>query len=364
MATELMSGNFGVDKLKLHTEIFHVDDIKPLEIVPNRKKSGHDMAEPTALFNCNGQTIYGERAYINADGYNMTISNGRLYLEFNPSKQYDPIKLTANPNKIADSLTRIQKELKETHSIDVDLLSTGIGRIDMTAQAQMNNLVPDYKEIVSGGKKSLRFKPIDYPSGYLVGNLQRQIMAYDKGLKAQIDSQRERGIKKPSELKPSNLLRLETRLLKSEAVQSHSQFKNITHLLNADIDKYTHLYSKCVDGVLRIGQTEINFIEMNVLTDLVRTAISTQKRGQWLLFIVATLNKELPTADQFHEALKRLVFEGHITKGHISKVMGQYSAMLQQTTFARAKYINDSANSYTDRYNEFLEKLILPYKTA
>lgn len=358
------NGNFGVDKLKLHTSVFNVNDCKPLEIVPNRKKAGNDQAENTPLFNCNGQTIHGERAYINAKGYSFTINNGLAFIEFNPSKHFDVVNLTADPNKISECMATIQTDLKENHKIELDIFSTGIGRIDMTAQSEMNNIVNDYRDIVSGGKKSLRFRPTDYPSGYLIGNLQRQIMAYDKGLKKQIDYQKEMGINKPSALIPTNLLRLETRLLKSSAVQSHSQFKDITHLLNADISKQKHLYSKCVDDLLKIGQTEINFVEMNVLTDLVRTAISTQKRGQWLLFLVMTLNKELPTADQFNEALKRLFNDGLISKGHISKMMTQYTEMIQKTSFARSKYLKDTADNYSDRFNEFTQKLILPYKAS
>lgn len=361
---EILNGNFGVDKLKLHTDLFLVNDIKPLNIVPNRKKAGESSIELTPLFNSQGEIINGEKAYINTDQYNMTINNGKMYVEFNPSKQFHDSELTCNPNQIADVLKYIQTDLKEAHGIEADLFSTGISRIDMTAQAQMNRLVNDYKGIISGGKKSQRFKTTEYPSGYLTGNKTRQIMAYDKGLKLQIDEQIKLHINKPSALKPTNMLRLEARLLKSEGVQTHSQFKNIGHLLNADIDKCKHLYSKCVGDLLQIAQPKIEFIEMAILTDLVRTAYTTQKRGQWLLFLAMTLNKELPSINQFNEALRRLENEGIISRMHTYRMLKQYTELTHSTMFARAKYINDTANTFADQYNEIQDKLILPYRTA
>jgi hypothetical protein len=364
MSTEILNGQFGVDKLKLFTNQFVVNDTKHLEIIPNRKKAGNNDIEHTPLFNSDGENITGEKAFLNSKDYNVTIKNGLFYLEFNPSKFYDSVKLTADPNKIADRLTTIKQDLKDQYKIDVELMSTGISRIDMTAQSKMVHLCNDYRAIISGGKKSLRFQSTDYPDGYLTGNLQRQLMSYDKGLKLQIDQLKERGITKKSTLQPTNQLRLETRLLNSSAVKSHSQFKDITHLLNGNIDQYKHLYSKCVNDLLRIEQPQIEFIEISVLTDLMITAYTTQARGQWLLFVIMALNKytELPSIDQFNESLKRMQSKGVISTMHVSRMIKQYQSMVHQTRFASAKYFNDKSDNYVNMYNEIQDKLILPYK--
>ena len=364
MSTEILNGQFGVDKLKLFTNQFVVNDTKHLEIIPNRKKAGNNDIEHTPLFNSDGENITGEKAFLNSKDYNVTIKNGLFYLEFNPSKFYDSVKLTADPNKIADRLTTIKQDLKDNYKIDVELMSTGISRIDMTAQSKMVHLCNDYRAIISGGKKSLRFQSTDYPDGYLTGNLQRQLMSYDKGLKLQIDQLKERGITKKSTLQPTNQLRLETRLLNSSAVKSHSQFKDITHLLNGNIDQYKHLYSKCVNDLLRIEQPQIEFIEISVLTDLMITAYTTQARGQWLLFVIMALNKytELPSIDQFNESLKRMQSKGIISTMHVSRMIKQYQSMVHQTRFASAKYFNDKSDNYVNMYNEIQDKLILPYK--
>ena len=145
MSTEILNGQFGVDKLKLFTNQFVVDDTKHLEIIPNRKKAGNTEIEHTPLFNSDGENITGEKAFLNTQDYNVSIKNGLFFLEFNPSKFYDSVKLTADTNKIADRLTNIKNELKDNYKIDVDLFSTGISRLDITAQSEMSNKCNDYK---------------------------------------------------------------------------------------------------------------------------------------------------------------------------------------------------------------------------
>jgi len=348
---------FGVDKLKLFTTDFEISSVIPWNIVPNRKKAGQESAEEIPLFVSGGKVVNGEKAYINGNGYNMTIHNGKLFVEFNPSNHYHPHELTADPNRIADFMAKIQQESKEVHRIGSDLFTAGLGRLDITAQAEMDNLVPDYKDIVSGGKKSLRFRKTDYPNGHLSGNDTRQICTYDKGMKLQIDQQLKN-------IMSTNFQRIETRLLKAEAVKTHSQFKNVSHLLNCRPDQLHHAYFKSVHQILNIGQTEIEFIEMNVLTDLVRTAIQTNKQGQWLLFVAMTLADRMPSVDQFTETLKRLETENIVPLSTRKRLVKQYSELKHKTDFARSRYIDKSANSYADRYKEFTEKLILPYRTA
>lgn len=350
--------NFGIDKLKLHTQLFDVDSTKEWNIVPNRKKAGQDTAEQTPLFGCNGEIVTGEKAYINTDKYSVTINNGRLYAEFNPSKFYHHFDLTADTDKIANVVSFIQKELKETHKTNVDLFSTGIGRLDITAQAQMNCLTTDYKDIISNGKPSMKFKQKEYPNGFLIGNLQRQVCTYDKGLKNQIDNQ----IKNPQ---PTNFQRLETRILNSKAIGSHSEFKNLTHLLNGNIKQLYSAYSKSIDDLLTIGQTEIKFIEMDTLTDLIKNTLQqSKKRGQWLLDIVMVLGDNLPNANQFKEALTRLYAQDIISKTHYHRIVKDYKHRLHISQMLKGRYLQQTADSYEERFKDFTQKLILPYKTA
>jgi hypothetical protein len=352
------NGNFGIDKLKLHTEHFEVSDIKPWNIVPNRKVAGKDIVEQTPLFNSNGELVNGEKAYINTPTYNLTINNGRVWVELNPSKIHHQTDLVYDTNIIAEQLKTIQKECKEVHNLDLDIFSTGIGRIDITAQAKMNNLVPDYKDIIINGNRHKRLRQSEYPNGFSIGNLSRQVCTYDKGMKLLIDNQ----IKNPQS---TNFQRLETRLLNSKGVQSHSEFKHLTHLLNGNVGQLHSAYSKSINQILSIGQTEISFVEMNTLTDLIRTSIQTfDKRGKWFLFLIATLGSNLPNPNQFEEAYGRLYAEGMVKKKQFFKMIGEYKELKHQSDFAKGRYLQDTANSYEQRFKEFTEKLILPYKIA
>lgn len=350
--------NFGIDKLKLHTEFFEVSDITPWNIQPNRKKSGQEIAETTPLFGCNGEIVSGEKAYINTEKYNASIHNGRLYVEFNPSKFYHPFHLTTDPNKVADVLKYIQTDLKDNHKTDIDLFNTGIGRVDITAQAEMKCLTTDYKEIISNGKPSMKFKQKEYPNGFLIGNLQRQICAYDKGLKSQIDNQ----LKNPQ---PTNFQRLETRILNSKAVTTHSEFKYITHLLNGNVKQLHSAYSKSIEQLLNIGQTEIKFIELDTLTELIKnTILHSPKRGKWLLDVVMVLGDNLPNSNQFKEALTRLYADDIIKKTHYHRTVKEYTHRLHVSMMLKSRYQQQTADSYEDRFRDFTEKLILPYKVA
>jgi hypothetical protein len=351
------NGNFGIDKLKLHTDQFEVSNTNPWNIVPNRKVAGKDIVEQTPLFNSNGELVNGEKAYINTPTYNLTINNGRVWVELNPSKIYHQTDLVSDTNIIAEQLKVIQNECREVHKLDLDIFSTGIGRIDITAQAQMTNLVPDYKDIISNGKKSLRFKQTEYPNGFLLGNKQRQVCSYDKGMKLLIDNQ----IKNPQS---TNFQRLETRLLNSGAIQSHSEYKHLTHLLNGSVGQLHSAYSKSIGQILSVGQAPINFIEMNTLTDLIRTSVQTSKKGQWFNYFLAVFGSNLPTPNQFKEALKRIQNEGVLSKSLVDEKVIYYTELKHQAEFGKARLQIDTANSYEQRFTEFNEKLILPYKIA
>lgn len=364
MSRAEIRGNFGVDKLKLFTSNFQVNDKQPLEIVPNRKKAGSLSIEETPLFMLGSEQVTGERAYINADNYTLKIEKGLFWMEYNPSKYYDPVKLTSDPNQIAESLNTIQSEILNKYKIEVDLLNTGISRIDMTAQSEMKGICKDYYKIISAGKKSLRFNKTDYPSAFLLGNGARQIMTYDKGLQSQVQQQRLRNINKPSALKESNFLRLETRLLKAESVKAHSQFKNISHLLDAEKSKYFHLYSKCVGDLLRIEQPEIEFVEMNTLTDFIKTTYTTSKRGQWLPILFATFGNDIPNTETFSKALKRLEDEEIIQRQQSWKMLRQYEKTYNLSRFLRDKYLQDSSDNYTNMFNEIHTKFIQPFQIA
>lgn len=350
--------SFGIDKVHLFTDLYSIDSVTPWNIRPTTKKAGEDKAAENVLFTANGQNVYGGAAYINKPGYTAELKYGKLHVQFNPSKHYHDYHLTADQDKIATVLKSIETDLKETMSTETDLFSMSISRLDLTAQAVMSKTCPHYDQVINGSKVLRRAPKTEYPHGFLMGNKTRQVVTYDKGLK----DLKDKGYK---DIQPSELLRVETRNLNASAMKMHTPFSNIMDLLSADQDKYNYAYSKCLHANLNIEQQTINFMELSALTDLLRTTKMTHSR-QWLYMAIAVLSNgsKLPTAAQFERAILPLINEGIIDRTSAWRSVKNYQKLTQETRFLSTRLYQESETNSIELHKEFIDKLILPYKTA
>jgi hypothetical protein len=349
---------FGVDKLHLFTEHFDVSDLQPWNLVPNTKRAGETDIEHTPLLSVHGETVHGQKLYVNSQDYTAEVKHGRLHVQFNPSKMHHDFHLVSDMDKIADAITRVQNHLKETLHTDADLFTAGVSRIDITAQAAMQMPVPHYDAIIRGAKNLKRAPRTEYPHGFLMGNGARQLCTYDKGLKIEIDS----GIKDPL---PSNFMRVETRMLNARAVKQHTPFETVTDVLTAG-NKFQWAYTKTAGELLRIQQQQMQMVELSAVGDLVRTAMAAKPR-QWLQFVMLILSETgqgMPTAAEFEQALVPLVHEGIIHRKTLWQNVRDYSAMMHQTQMMRARYQQQTEQNYADRHAEFIAKFIEPYRVA
>jgi len=347
---------FGIDKLHISTDQYQVDDITPWNIKPNIKKAGELTAIETPLFVSNGEIINGAGAYVNQPTYTAEIKYGRLHIQFNPSKQYHPYHLTTNQDKLAETLKFIETDLKAKLCTDADLFSSGISRMDLTAQQSMRFTTPSYDQVIKGSRSLKRAPKTEYPHGFLIGNLTRKLCTYDKGLKLQLDQ----GFKVSD---PTNLLRVETRNLKASAIKDHTPFKNTIDILTAKPGQFELAYSNCLNALLKIDQAPINFIELNALTDLLITTKQTYPR-QWLMFSMMILSRSnsMPTTEQFEQALIPLVHLGELSRTSLWRAVKDYQSLLHKTKLMQTRLNNDSTNNYIDLHKEFKDQFILPYK--
>ena len=353
------NNNFGVDKLLVFTDCFEIADIKPWNYAPNTKQAGEQEIEHKHLVNIAGEPITGAKLYINKPGYSAEIKHNQMYVQFNPSKYFHPSDLVSDPNKIAEVINSIQVDMKETMQTDISLQNSGISRIDITAQAEMDKPVPTYDSIISGAKQLKRAPKTEYPNGFLIGNGQRKICTYDKGLKLQLDS----GIKTTD---PTNFLRIEPRFLNARAVKDHTAFRTVNDLLNADIDKLKWSYSKTFADLLQIDQTQMHFVELTALTNLIETVQTTHKR-QWLQFLLLVLsqgNSSLPSVTQFEQALIPLVHADKISRSTQWRAVKDYQKIIHQTRLINSAYQKQSETNYAEQHQEFMNKFINPYKVA
>jgi hypothetical protein len=353
-------GNFGCDKLKLWHRDFAISNSREWAVIPNRKQPGEDKAHCTTLFSdAQGNYIQGERAYVNDEHFTAEVKNGLLFVTLNPSKLYHPFELTADSNQINEAVNRVQGVLKQNYGCEVNLINAGIGRIDITAQAQMNKIVPFYDSVIKAAKGSKRAPSTEYPNGFLIGNAVRELCTYDKGLKNAIDSRQQQPLS-------SNFMRSETRLLKSSGVKAHSTFAQLSDLLEQGERGMKYTYSRNLNALLPLQQ-EIPFIELSTLSDLLRQQINLHKQGQWLPVFIAILCKDdltLPTAKEFESILTPLVSDEIISLRTAHRKRNEYQKMMHTITSSRAQYFADRERNYADMHREFKEKLIEPYLIA
>lgn len=354
------SGAFGIDKLHLFTESFEVSDLTPWNVKPNTKRAGETDAEQTPLLCVNGETVHGEKMYLNAPGlYTAEVKHGRLHVQFNPSKLFHPFNLISDPDRLADAITQVQTHMREQLRTDADLFTMGIGRIDPAAQAGMDKPVPFYDGVVRSAKNMKRAPRTEYPHGFLMGNASRQVCTYDKGLKLDIDSGKKDRI-------PSNLLRVETRMLNPRAVRQHTPFATVADLLQTDAPrKLQYAYTKTLTDLLQMQQTRVQFPDLAAITDLIRT-VRAEKPRQWLQFVMLVLctGNTLPTQVEFEMALVPLVHEGIINRTTQWRAAKEYRVISHQTQMLRSSLHKQTESNYADLHTEFNRKFFQPYKVA
>jgi hypothetical protein len=274
---------FGIDKLHLSTDQYALSDIEQWEHVPNRKKAGAKKVEPLPLVGVNGETLYGEKLYVNEQHYSAQFKHNRLMIAFNPSKFFDPYRLTADADQIAHVITYIQNDLRERKGCEAELFAANLTRIDFTAQSTMSKPVPEYDAVIRAARERKRAPRTEYPHGWLMGNKQRQVCTYDKGLKFMQDTYTKAD-------QPTNLLRVESRILNGKTLRSSTLFANVSDILDRGLAPMHYAYHTTRQALLNVEQSQIQLsddADLSALTELLRTAI-IEKCKKALDFFVLT----------------------------------------------------------------------------
>jgi len=340
------------NKLHISTDCFSVSDLTNWNHVPNSKKAGNVKTEETPLIIIKGQTVYGQKLYVNSSQFIAEVKHNRLFIQLNPSKINHPYNLVSDADLLHSTLINIENEIKNRLQTDLDILNTSVSRIDISAQAQMNKTVPFYHTIIQGSKNYKRAPKTEYPDGFLISNRSRQICIYDKGLKLEIDN----SIKNPNS---SNFLRLETRIINKKAVKSHTPFNVVMDVIN-NTNELHKSYSKTVGSLLKLEQKTLN-LEVESVSSLILTAKKIDKRG-WLGILFALLSTgNLISKKQFEAALIHLNDSDRST---IHRNVIKYGEYLHQIKLVRSSINKENESNYADNYSEFMDKLINPYKQA
>lgn len=350
--------NFGIDKLHLFTTDFDISSLKNWNFQPNSKKAGEDEIFETPLTYIGGKEVCGQKLYANEPKYSVDIAHGQMHVKFNPSQFYHTHNLITDSDMISNAMEFISKDIKQKLHTEIDLFHTGIGRIDITAQAEMKHTVPSYDNIIRGSKGMKRAPKTEYPNGFLVGNKTRQVCTYDKGLKNEID----KGARSATS---TNFMRIEPRMLNAKSVKMHTPFSNISDVLNSTENKFKWTYHKNLTDLIKLHQTQMQFVELSAITDVIRLAKKEQKH-KWVQFamLIFSSSGNMPTPAQFEQALIPLLHENEMDRFQVWRYVQAYTKLKHQVQFLRSSYQKQSETDYASNHTEFIDKFINPFNVA
>ncbi len=207
----------------------------------------------------------GHAASIDVKPYGMTI-------QVNPSKLLHPYELTTDISTAVDAV----KDLLHGLTVDVDVDTMRLSRVDITKQAQMKHPIESFTGAF-GALNGKRMKQrTQYPDGFQVGNKSRQVVFYDK--------HREQLLHDPNTPTPENLLRCEARFMKQTVghVKTGIGCGVLRDLQQADPDQLTSAYNRFLlqdifrtsDGV----QLSLDYgYEIDVLSGFLKSTRSQSK---------------------------------------------------------------------------------------
>lgn len=266
-------GNFGIDKLQLHTKDFRVKDANQNLFGFNRSIPQGGGELPYLLTDATGRQIQANKLIRNTNQANYTINRHGLLIQLNPSKRFHPYHLVSCGDKLNEAVRDIEKDMKAA-GIQADIESMKLTRIDLTEQHQMMQPCFRYNDVfrLLKGKRCRNQK--EYPTGYQFGNTQWQTVGYDK-IQKLIDDKMQHTIEGER-----NLLRIENKFLKSAVIAKTFPFFTVSGLKKVSSqdlqDIYRqHLTKKVLNRHLVADQLYIDFDnEKQLMAEIIQMASS------------------------------------------------------------------------------------------
>jgi len=368
---------FGIDKLKVTTPVFSLDDWRPWNErpAPGRKAGEETAPEPRRIASVNGRDVYNGLYYNSPTGrFTVDIkpegADVLLILNVNPSKIDGG--LISDPNAVHDIMQGIHQEMRETLRVDFPLMETNISRIDLAADAWMTHPVYTYAELIRGSKA----KPnagAEYPDGFLFGDPKTwQNCIYDRGLKMEILSNQAQGIKAAPN--KTHLMRNEARYMSRKYIGRNATFDTFAAMLETPLAELHRLYKKSTLHWLNLNQTRIVFpsVEFTQLQTVLHDCFEQSPRNAIRDFVAAlTLeNPDLHTID-----FRTLIYEAYksraLEKGEkpplrstLKRAYDRFQELRESASARRAVMQKDAENLHVSKLKELRTAFIQPYETA
>ena len=236
----------GIDKLVLTTHEYRVSDTKPLNILPVAKYAGQDSAsEGKFLFNCKGEPVHGEKAFVNTDNYQANINEFGLSVILNPSKILHPYELLNEPETLRSVCMQVEKSLQE-NAIHTSLQGMGVSRLDIAKQAKMPRKVSHYAPAFEAMnlKGAPNGKVTHGLETFRNGNRTLQTCFYDKFKELNPKGQ------------PSDFMRGEVRILNTSGVKRHAGITSLYQVIEAGREGWNFAYTRYLNTKLFTEQPQ------------------------------------------------------------------------------------------------------------
>jgi hypothetical protein len=248
----MKANSLGIDSINLGLIDYRITDDTHLQVQPVTWSPSESEIEVKGweLWRCSGGEVRGAKAFYNDEVRNFNVSlkpsayghnATNLTVQMSVPKHltgdnYQP----ADVHTTAESLASLGRALDEI-GIKTNLDNAEIVRLDMTRNLHTSERFEDYEPLLST-LKGRRTKQTKYVNeGFLWGNRQQQVTAYDK-LKEMVS--RKRDVKDLP-----RTLRLEHRLLKGRKVRDATGFRTSRDLLEG-FDSLPSVYEKAVRNQL------------------------------------------------------------------------------------------------------------------
>lgn len=261
-----------LDTLKVHTREFTVKDGARVSVQPGLVDYETGEQREVSLFKDDlGRDVYGSKAYVNTENYNLTIQPMGAGVELFLQTSLPKVVNGENYNPLTNSET-----VQAIQAIGQDLRSRGIGlnldtcelsRVDLFKNVVGDNEFKSYSPLFAL-LQSKRQQRRDYGTTFTWSNTQREICAYDK-----LTEMQSRGVKVGGY--PQNTIRFEYRLKNSRVCERELKVSTVKKLVNNLDDlqkKYKDALSKSIFS-LDVG--EVNILASQELQAWMQSYLST-----------------------------------------------------------------------------------------
>lgn len=374
---------FGIDKLKLRSEDFQIDDWRGWNDrpAPTRKAGELEAPPPSFLTTIAGKDIYNGLYFNDPQGkYTADVlrdMTGKLalYVTVNPSKLHG--HLTTEPNILHDVMQDVRAAMRDTLRVDFDLMTATPSRADFAADAVLSYPVNTYAEIIRGSKARPNAPQAEYPNGFLFGSgTSWQSCVYDKGKKNALDDLKRSGLKSYAMPPASNLMRNEARFHNAAAIRRHGNgcAETFSGLLEAQPKELHAMYLKATEHFLRLHQirtvwpavefSQLHGVLLQCLTAAPRTALND------FLAILTNEEKDLHTIDwralisEAYHAAARTAGKPAPNRSTIKRAIDKFERLRYQNSALRALRQREAQDMHTSKLAELRAVFIEPYKTA